>query len=336
MAYKLKFESKDSMSTPTLLQREIWEKVVEILAQYAPDFPELWTFIRELTDHAFKERNFRLQNDTFVFDFGDDTPSRYLNHVFERLVSAEYETLQRRADHHGVKLQEVPSLADVLGEPIDRFGKDLEPRASGEECECPLCVRLRPDAAFEDRWIEAKASPQVRDFILRSANPSTNLLVALAASADTSSSYRLRRSMYSLGKRLDPSRFESLVTRAKDADSSQVQAGLVAVLAGIDVDPHVRVDALEVFFDADAPVAETAVEFLGYGAPPRHASELAEKLSDCVGRYQSLDDAIALTLYNLFRGGDAPADAIAALRVLRTTSGEAGDIAGRALEWFGR
>ncbi|MGM0555817.1 MAG: hypothetical protein ACQEVA_05520 [Myxococcota bacterium] len=211
-------------------------------------------------------------------------------------------------------------------------------------CGCRMCQQMRPDESWEQRWraaLESDDIEQRRDarwFILHSTNPSIESIVAAARGTGRASLYRHLRAMNALGRRLPVERLDELSEAILDVDDETVQASLAACVAGMLLDPEQRVDVLKEMFDLPSPVAETAVEFLGYGEiPDTSRMGIAEALEERVGEGDDLNYAIALTLYNIYREDDYPPSVVKeTLQQLSRQSGEAAGVAERALQWFDR
>lgn len=218
----------------------------------------------------------------------------------------------------------------------------VEEAREQNRCGCRMCQQMRPDDEWEQTWREALNSPDIeqrreaRWFILHSANPSTDAIMAAARDNELASLYRHLRSMNALGRRLPAERHEELSRAILETDDGTVQASLVACIAGMLLEPEQRVEVLRGMFDKPSPVVETAVEFLGYGELP-DASRLSitEDLESRVGESDDLNYAIALTLYNIYRSEDYPPGVVKdTLQRLSRQPGEAADVAERALSWF--
>jgi hypothetical protein len=211
-------------------------------------------------------------------------------------------------------------------------------------CGCRMCVQMRPDPQWEESWRESLESDDIEErrearwFILHSTNPSTETIVAAAKGTGRAGLYRHLRAMNALGRRLPGERVDELTDAVVDHDDDTVRASLVACIAGMVLEPQRRVDVLVEMFDLPSPVAETAVEFLGYGElPDASRSGIAEALESRVGESDDLNYAIALTLYNIYRKNDYPPSVVKdTLQRLSQQSGEAADVADRALQWFDR
>jgi hypothetical protein len=224
----------------------------------------------------------------------------------------------------------------------ERAREEVETIVKTSRCGCRMCSRLRPDPQWEARWREDLASDdrsladRAIHFLMRTVHPSTDAIVALAGASDQLSSYRHSRAMFELGQRLDASRAEDLSRALDDSHDSNTRAALIACIAGLPLDADERTSLLLGHAEAEAPAAETAVEFLGYGAvATTKRLEVAERLAELVGERDDLDYAVALTLYNLFREDDYPPSIVKeTLRELARQSGEQADVAERALAWF--
>ncbi|MFP4598185.1 MAG: hypothetical protein ACOC9W_00255 [Persicimonas sp.] len=211
-------------------------------------------------------------------------------------------------------------------------------------CACGMCARLRPDEEFEARWrLRLSDAPEVRarqalQYLLQSVSPSREAIVDLAGFAPRANIYRHTRQLFEFGKRLDADRLGFVRESIEEADDPRIEAALVALMAGLPLDAETRTDVLIEAFDAESPVAETAVEFLGYGpVAPDRLDDLVEQLEQRAGDSQDLDHAIALTLYNLFRSVDYPPRSVKeTLERVAGRAGEAADVATRALSWFER
>lgn len=211
-------------------------------------------------------------------------------------------------------------------------------------CGCRMCVQMRPDPEWEQTWRDALGSDDIEErrearwFILHSTNPSTETIIEAARGTGRGSLYRHLRAMHTLGRRLPAERVDELTNAVVDQDDETVRASLVACISGMILEPQQRVDVLRGMFDLPSPVAETAVEFLGYGElPDASRADITEALESRVGESDDLNYAIALTLYNIYRSDDYPPSVVKeTLEELSRSAGEAADVAERALEWFGR
>ncbi len=211
-------------------------------------------------------------------------------------------------------------------------------------CACGMCARLRPDTQWEEQWREElEDAPEIRarqalQYLLQSVSPSREAIVDLAGFAPRANIYRHARQLFEFGKRLDADMLGFVRERIEAADDPRIEAALVALMAGLPIDTETRTDMLVAAFDEQSPVAETAVEFLGYGpVAPDRLDDVVEQLEQRAGDSRDLDHAIALTLYNLFRSVDYPPRSVKkTLERIAGGAGEAADVATRALSWFER
>lgn len=295
---------------------------------------------------------------------------------WSRLAAAlRWRTLEKVADHSDARFVEPLDLVEVLENPdvllathdertwlletsdgpprllgddgatrpIDALDDSaMEPLLERGRCQCRICGRLRPDPRFEEQWRadlnsgDRIAAQKAANFLLQTVAPSTQALTDLAGAADYASSYRHTRAMFDLGKRLGAERLDDLRDAIEQADDSGTRAALVACTAGLALEPAERTRVLMGYFSADAPAAETAIEFLGYGEVPAASRlDVAERATEQIGQRDDLDYAVALTLYNLYREEDYPPAVVKdALGELSRQSGEQADVARRALAWF--
>lgn len=213
-----------------------------------------------------------------------------------------------------------------------------------DTCGCRMCQQMRPDDAWEKAWRADLDSADLEErreaswFIVHSTNPSTELIEAAARQTDRAGLYRHLRAMKALGRRLPPGRLDELTDAVSETGDTRAQASLVACIAGMLLEPDARVEILQQMFDLPSPVAETAVEFLGYGEiPDATRIDITEALQSRVGEDDDLNYAIALTLYNIYRKDDYPPSVVKeTLQKLAGQPGEAGEVAERALAWFDR
>jgi len=238
-------------------------------------------------------------------------------------------------------------LAEQLGVELGASPVGMEEALAIAEAAFPgleLCLKLRPEGVAEAEFIVAAQSSDIHEsaqgveFLLASHNPSNDGLLALAGAAKSQGWYRQARAMFELGQRLESERSDWMLGQAKSLEEPEARAALVACFAGLPLPSDVRLSSLLELFEEPFPVAEAAVEFCGYGTiDAADLDSLADSLKPIIGRRDELDEAIAMTIYNVFRESSPPWQARSILRELEESGrGDSAAIAERALTWFAR
>lgn len=328
--FELVIEDPEIALPPRLLHRELWDSMLSFVQRYNAIES---AYLTHLSKIGFAQGLWRANAQELVYGF-EDSPLSY--HAFQLAQVFHKTTLERLAEQLGVRLKE-PHLS-------------AEAALASAALELPdavMCKMLLPEPEFELKFCADSASDDIHvsadgvEYLLTSLNPSNEALLALSRAASQQGWYRQARAMFELGRRLKEDRHPFLTgtLHAEHSDlSNEALAALTACLAGLPLDSQTRFKSLVSLLDREFPVSESAVEFLGYGTI--HTGDfdaLTDALRNLLGLRASLDEAVALTLYNVFREVGAPWQARSVLRALQERGlGDSADIAERALSWFSR
>lgn len=315
---------------PKLLHRELWDSMVSFVQRYEALEP---TYLMDLAKTGFERGLWQADPKHLVYSFPDSALSF---HAFQLAQVFHRTTLERLAEQLGVKLK-APHVTPEAALASAKL----------ELTDAVICKMLLPEPEFEAKFCADAASEDIHvsadgvEYLLTCLKPSNDALLALAQASVRQGWYRQARAMFELGKRLSADRESFLLGTIRANDSTlanEAIASLAACVAGLPLDSRTRFEVLLDLKDRAYPVAEVAIEFLGYGTI--HTGDhdvLIDTLRGIIGLRASLDEATALTLYNVFREEGASWQARSVLRTLQENGlGDSAEIAERALSWFAR